>query len=201
MKLTVLLFSAMVSCATCFAGEWGSYSERPQVEFLSGRNIRLLNDLIYTTAAGEIWVCPAGHEVDGASIPQVFWSIIGGPLDGDYRNASIIHDYACDTRKRSWKSTHRVFYEAMRCSGVEVGKAKLMYWAVYNFGPRWEIGPKFSGRKNKSRAPGIEDERPSQAEERREVLNIISPEEASAMLQYIEANNPSLEALENGFML
>jgi hypothetical protein len=30
-----------------------------------------------------------------------------------------------------------MFYEAMRCSGVGKAKAKVMYYAVYRFGPRW----------------------------------------------------------------
>jgi hypothetical protein len=30
-----------------------------------------------------------------------------------------------------------MFYEACRCGGVDQKKAKLMYWAVYRFGPRW----------------------------------------------------------------
>src|SRR5229473_500744 len=72
-----------------------------------------------------------------ASIPRAFWSVIGGPLEGQYRNASVFHDVACDQKSQPWKTVHRMFYNAMRWSGVYEIKAKIMYYAVYNFGPRW----------------------------------------------------------------
>jgi hypothetical protein len=81
---------------------------------------------------------PAGAEIDGASIPKVFWSIVGGPYTGLYRNASVIHDYYCDVRTRPWKEVHRMFYDAMLASGVDKMKAKLMYLAVRFGGPRWD---------------------------------------------------------------
>ena len=66
----------------------------------------------------------------------------GGTLVREYRDASVIHDYFCDKRRqprRPWQQVHRVFYEAMRLSGVSVVKAKVMYAAVYRFGPRWNL--------------------------------------------------------------
>ncbi len=80
---------------------------------------------------------PAGTKVDGASIPQALWSLIGGPFEGKYRDASVIHDYYCDVRLKSWRTVHRVFYNAMRVSGVSEARAKLMYAAVFFGGPRW----------------------------------------------------------------
>ncbi len=32
-----------------------------------------------------------------------------------------------------------MFYEAMRCSGLGEAKAKVMYYAVFRFGPRWDL--------------------------------------------------------------
>lgn len=31
-----------------------------------------------------------------------------------------------------------MFYDAMRCGGVGKKKGKIMYYAVYKFGPRWD---------------------------------------------------------------
>ena len=81
--------------------------------------------------------CPAGSVVDGASIPQVFWSLVGGPFEGEYRNASVVHDVACDRKSEPWEAVHLMFYNACRCGGVGEKKAKLLYWAVYLGGPRW----------------------------------------------------------------
>lgn len=86
-----------------------------------------------------LWSTPAGTEVDGASIPVFFWSSIGGPFDGPYINASVIHDYYCRTQERTMHDTHRNFYYGMRASQVPEWKAKLMYWAVSTFGPSWKL--------------------------------------------------------------
>jgi len=115
------------------------YEGQPQVQLLSdGRNIKLLADFIFYDPEETRWAVPAEAVVDGASIPKLFWSIIGGPFDGIYRDASIIHDWYCDKRTRTWQATHLVFYEAMRVSGVSDIKAKVMYFAVRWKGPRWD---------------------------------------------------------------
>jgi Protein of unknown function (DUF1353) len=111
----------------------------PVVKLLpDGRNIQLINDMTFIDEAGTNWLVPADSVVDGASIPRPFWSLIGGPLEGKYRDASIVHDFYCDRRTRTWEATHRVFYEAMIVSGVETSKAKIMFFAVWWMGPRWE---------------------------------------------------------------
>jgi hypothetical protein len=51
----------------------------------------------------------------------------------------VIHDVACVEKRRDWRSVHRVFYTAMLDSGVDRAQAKIMYAAVYHFGPRWTI--------------------------------------------------------------
>jgi hypothetical protein len=84
------------------------------------------------------WQVPVNAAVDGASIPSAFWSIIGGPWDGQYRDASVVHDWYCAVRTRRWQDVHRMFYEAMLTSGVNATKAHLMYLAVYYGGPRWD---------------------------------------------------------------
>jgi uncharacterized protein DUF1353 len=56
-----------------------------------GRLMTLVESFAYIDSSGRTWRVPSGVQVDGASIPQVFWSIIGGPFEGRYRNASIIH--------------------------------------------------------------------------------------------------------------
>jgi hypothetical protein len=77
----------------------------------------------------------------GASIPWPFWNKwIGSPFTGNHRRASVVHDVACDLREKICPSSqiaHRMFYDACLCGGVSEKKAKLMYWAVRNFGPKW----------------------------------------------------------------
>jgi len=84
------------------------------------------------------WLAPAGHRINGASIPEIVWSTVGSPFIGDYRRASVIHDVECDLRRNSSKRVHRMFYNAMICDGVPKLKAKYMYKAVRLFGPKWD---------------------------------------------------------------
>lgn len=63
--------------------------------------------------------------------------MIGGPFEGPYSNASVVHDVACDQRQRPWRDVHLAFYTAMLAAKVDSVNAKVMYGAVYQFGPRW----------------------------------------------------------------
>jgi hypothetical protein len=63
--------------------------------------------------------------------------VIGGPYEGKYRDASVNHDYECCVQQSAWQDVHRMFYDGMMARGVELWRAKLMYFAVYFFGPRW----------------------------------------------------------------
>ena len=102
-----------------------------------GRRMKLYRGFGFVDSAQRDWPVPAEAIVDGASIPRALWSVIGGPFEGKYRDASVIHDYYCDVRTRAWREVHRVFYDAMRASEVSELRAKIMYAAVYYEGPRW----------------------------------------------------------------
>lgn len=116
----------------------GSFRGRVVAEWLaSGRDMKLAEPFEYIAADGTSWPVPAGTIVDGASIPRVFWSIIGGPFEGLYREPSVVHDYYCDVRTRPCQAVHSVFFEAMLTSGVPDSRAWLMYKAVSEFGPTW----------------------------------------------------------------
>jgi hypothetical protein len=102
-----------------------------------GRRLKLTEPFAYIDAAALRWEVPAGATVDGASIPRALWTIVGGPLEGKYRNASIIHDWYCDLRSRPRRAVHRVFYEAMISSKVSALQARILYAGVLAGGPRW----------------------------------------------------------------
>jgi hypothetical protein len=130
----VLTFSTVA----CSAADWGSYEGEVVTRWLKGgRLMQLMQNFRYTDPNGLMWAAPKESIVDGASIPQVAWSFIGGPFEGKYREASVIHDVACQAKIRPWELVHRSFYTAMLASGVEEWRAKTMYAAVYGGGPRW----------------------------------------------------------------
>jgi|EndMetStandDraft_9_1072997.scaffolds.fasta_scaffold08119_2 hypothetical protein len=137
LRLLLLLFLS-VSATVCDAASYGKYIGTVQTEWIEAdRKMRLLAPFTYVDPNGLEWKAPAGWVIDGASIPIFAWSIIGGPYNGKYRNASVIHDVACDQKIQPWETVHEAFYWAMMASGVEPWRAKVMYAAVYHFGPRW----------------------------------------------------------------
>ena len=100
----------------------------------------LLEPFTFTEPDGTVWEAPVGAAVNGASIPRLFWRVVGNPYQGRYRRASVLHDVACDrgteTGLPSWR-THLMFWRAMRADGVGMIRAWLMWAAVRCFGPRW----------------------------------------------------------------
>jgi Protein of unknown function (DUF1353) len=121
---------------------FGHFSGAVQTEWLhDGRWMELLAPVLYTDPDGVQWLAKAGLKTDGATIPPFAWPFIGGPFEGKYRDAAVIHDAACCDKNRHWESVHLAFYNAMRCKEVEVWRAKVMYAAVYFFGPRWVLNP------------------------------------------------------------
>jgi hypothetical protein len=137
-------FSIVVVGLLCIAASrqevYGHYVGTVKAEWLSdGRRMKLLEDFEYIDQRYVIWKAPKDSIVDGASIPQWAWSIIGGPFEGKYRDASVIHDVACDKKDRPWQSVHEAFFDAMMASGVDTVHAKVMYAAVFYRGPRWRF--------------------------------------------------------------
>jgi hypothetical protein len=94
-------------------------------------------NLLFRDPQGVEWQADAKNKTDGASIPPWAQPFVGNPFDPTYIKAAVIHDHYCDRHVRPWRSTHRVFYDALLALGVETAKAKLMYYAVYLGGPKW----------------------------------------------------------------
>src|SRR6266480_4057186 len=131
---------ALSSGAAQEPSKWGYYSGSPVTRWEpDGRTMTLLSELRYTDPQGFTWIAPSGSQVDGASIPRSLWSIMGGPFEGKYRNASVLHDVAYEQHKRPWQDCDRMFYNAMRCSGVGAVEAKTMDYSLYRFGRHWKF--------------------------------------------------------------
>jgi hypothetical protein len=158
-----------------------------------GRFMTLRDKFIYIDANSKAWLAPAGAHVNGASIPQVFWSVVGGPFEGQYRNASVVHDVYCETMSEPWEAVHEMFYHACRCGGLEEWKAKTLYWAVYNYGPRWEtpMPHHAGGSKSKSSDPHIA------FAPTRFTANTADESTASAAAEYFKTHNPTLDEIKH----
>lgn len=121
-----------------------SFKGAAVVELLHGdgsddRRIKLVYPFTYIDPDGVDWTAPASYVSDGASIPWGLWTFVGGPFDGPYRDAAILHDYFCEKKDRPWDKVHLMFYNAAIARGVSETRASTMYAGILYGGPRWEL--------------------------------------------------------------
>lgn len=178
-RLTVAAGTGLVLALACPTTEnFGRFVGTVKTEWIDpDRKMRLLDDFVYVDSVGVDWRAPKSSVIDGASIPRLLWTLVGSPFTGKYRNASVVHDVACDARLRPWEAVHRMFYEACRCGGVDEQMAKVLYAGVYHFGPRWAPS-----------GAALTEPRP-----------LATAEQFEQLKSYVESSNPSLRAIE-GFV-
>jgi hypothetical protein len=81
---------------------------------------------------------PRGMFTDLASVPKIFWSVIG-PV-GKHLEASILHDYLymawtdfrTKAERRDWDFADGVLWEGMKVSGVSAADRNLIQAAVHS---------------------------------------------------------------------
>jgi len=118
-------------------GKHGHFEGSVTTTLVGRRDMKLEEDFCFVDSTGRKWVAKRGSVINGASIPPVLWSVIGGPYEGEYRMAAVVHDVACDERKASCGDTHFMFYQACLAGGCEQSLALTMYWGILLRGPRW----------------------------------------------------------------
>jgi len=149
----------------------------------------LITELRYTDPQGLVWVAPIGSVVDGASIPRYLWSIMGGPFEGKYRNASVLHDVAYGEHNRPWQDCDRMFYYAMRCSGVSAAEAKTMFYALFRFGHHWKFPIK------RAKPVKYQGELVARGEEIPRAIP-VNPAQVNEAREWISDADPTLEQIE-----
>ena len=115
----------------------GTFSGAPKTEWLNqpaddARDMKLLEEFVYSDSNGKRWDAPLGSVINGASIPQWLWDTVGSPYTGCYRNASIVHDIACvrATTKAERKLADKMFWEACVAGGCTEPQANDLYVGV-----------------------------------------------------------------------
>ena len=126
----------------------GTFSGNPKTEWLvdaaaPDRDMALLFDFSFTDPDGKTWPAPKNSVVNGASIPQPLWSVVGSPYTDDYRRASVVHDVACNTTGVPRKAADVMFFHACRAGGCGPLQARILYagvrigaWASKSLTPR-----------------------------------------------------------------
>lgn len=93
-----------------------------------GRNITVFTAVRFETPTGVVYTIPDGFVSDGATLPRAAWSLLGGPLSGKYRRASVLHDYLLRTVDK--ETAHLVFRWAMQADGCSEEQVEQFYTAV-----------------------------------------------------------------------
>lgn len=85
----------------------------------------------YLTSKGFFHV-PAGFESDGASLPRIFWRLLGHPFSMDYLREAILHDFFYRLQDVSRKVADQLFFELIK-KQMPV-RSRLIYWSLRAFG-------------------------------------------------------------------
>ena len=103
--------------------------EELSVKKIGKQSYLLLEDIIVNSLGYQIKLLKL-FDFDAASIPQIFWSIIGSPFTGNYTTPAAIHDglYAGEILDR--KVCDDIFLDLMKQYKVSYVKRYIMYWAV-----------------------------------------------------------------------
>ena len=112
------------------------FSGEPETKWEWSRNMRLQKELYYIDPDGKKWIAPVDSFVNGATIPRPLWTSVGSPYTGDYRRASVIHDYHVgegynpDVSDEHRKAADKMFYHACIYDGCSKRFAALLYIGV-----------------------------------------------------------------------
>ena len=105
------------------------FSGKTVLERINSDTYMLRDELSFENSKYKVTIKP-GLLTDGASIPKVFWSIIGCPLNGKYVGSALIHDGLYASHVLSKEESDLLFLDMMKHNKVSLWRRKLMYWAV-----------------------------------------------------------------------
>ena len=148
-------------------------------------HFRLIGELRFEQADGEVWVTPSNAIVDGRSVPLLFNKLIGNPFDLDFRKTAITYDFAVKSKFHPWKSAQRMFYDGAVTEGVDPVKAKVMYTLLSASGSRWaQHSPDGCFNRCHNRFKELEW-RPT-----------VNEQQLISLLDWVRKENPSLDEID-----
>lgn len=105
------------------------------LEYIDGCQWRVMSAFAYKPKVGPAVLVPAGFITDFASVPRVFWRLIGPPTGygarAAYGKAAVLHDFLyTHPGPRDRKACDAFFLEAMTAAGVSPLRRHLMWAAV-----------------------------------------------------------------------
>ncbi len=108
-----------------------SYDYLPHCEPVpnSSKEAKACEDWYFIIDGKQFWI-PAGYVFDGASIPRIFWLLIGSPFQPNYWAAALAHDWLYLMHWVDRSAADEVIYQLLKLSGVGTIKAHIIWAAV-----------------------------------------------------------------------
>ena len=114
----------------------GKFSGEPLTRWKGPRIMILQEAFYFIDDDGTKWEVPVNAEINGATIPDELWSVVGAPYVGTYRKASVVHDYHVgegnnpDVTHAHRRKADKMFYQACRAEGSGWAFARTLYLGV-----------------------------------------------------------------------
>jgi hypothetical protein len=86
-------------------------------------------DFVAYLALIAYWI-PRGYVYDGASIPRIFWFLIGSPFEPVFAAAALVHDWFYLTHLVPRAVADECLYQLLRACGVGTVRAHIIWAAV-----------------------------------------------------------------------
>jgi hypothetical protein len=103
------------------------------LEELGNDSWRLQDDFSYEDDHIKV-IIKSDFITDGASIPKLFWSIVGNPLENDLLKPAIIHDGLYTLMQLKRLECDKLLREMLLFNGTSKVKSYLIYYIVRLFG-------------------------------------------------------------------
>lgn len=106
------------------------FAPNPPVYEQPGRHhVRLLQDHLIMIGPRAVWI-PSGYVCDGASIPRLFWPVVGRPLERNNVFYAIPHDFLYLTHIASRSLADEVLFQLALQAGESKWEARKEWAAV-----------------------------------------------------------------------
>ena len=106
----------------------------PKIQQINKREYKLLEPISIALDKYGNFIFKPPFIYDGASIPGIFWTLIGSPFTGNYSRAAFVHDVLYATELFDRKTCDWIFLELMQQYGCNWLKRNIIWSAVKTFG-------------------------------------------------------------------
>ena len=106
----------------------------PKIQEINNREYRVIRNYKAVLPNDDVIRVNAGFVYDGASIPRLFWSLIGSPFTGTHTRAAFIHDALYAAQSYDRKICDWIFLQVLQEHGCSWIKRNILWLAVRIFG-------------------------------------------------------------------